>query len=112
MMKVLLYNPPMPYSGKSHKQTPLGLCYLSSAIKDKVKCVVFDGNVQEGFSKYVTDFKPDIIGISILTATFNSSVRVAKKLKKIVPKCLLIAGGIHPSVFPEETLNHGFDIVI
>lgn len=47
----------MPYEGKSHKQAPLGLCYLSSTIK---YYVVYDGNVLDGFYEYAKDFKPDV----------------------------------------------------
>lgn len=111
-MKVLLYNPPMPYEGKSHKQTPLGLCYLSSAIRDKVDCVVYDGNVLDDFYEYARDLNPDVIGISILTATYNTVICIAKNLKNILPKTIFIAGGIHASVFPEDVLKSGFDIVI
>lgn len=112
MLKVLLYNPPMPYIGKSHKQTPLGLCYLSSSIKDKANCVVYDGNVLDGFCEYAKDFNPDIIGVSILTATFNTVVHIIEKLRTILPNSIFIAGGIHASIYPEEVLKSGFDLII
>ncbi len=112
MLKVLLYNPPMPYIGKTHKQTPLGLCYLSSAIKDIAKCIVYDGNILDGFCEYAKNFNPDVIGISILTATFNTVNQIIKKLKIILPKTMMIAGGIHASIYPEEVLKNGFDLVI
>lgn len=111
-LRVLLYNPPMPYIGKSHKQTPLGLCYLSSAIKDLADCVVYDGNVLDGFCEYAKKFNPDVIGISMLTATFNIVINIVKNLKIILPKTLFIAGGIHASIYPEEVLKSGFNLVI
>lgn len=57
MLKVVLYNPPMKWSSKSHKQTPLGLCYLSRAIKGEADCEVFNGNVLAGFHEYVKKLK-------------------------------------------------------
>ena len=112
LMKILLYNPPMPYEGRSHKQTPLGLCYLSNAIKDIAECFVYDGNVLKDFYRFASEYKPDVMGISILTATYNTVVRSINELKRILPHSYFIAGGIHASIFPEEILKNGFDLVI
>jgi radical SAM superfamily enzyme YgiQ (UPF0313 family) len=53
----------------------------------------------------VKDFKPDLMGISILTPHFNEALRISAGLKEQLPQCLLIAGGPHPSVEPVLTLE-------
>lgn len=112
-MKVLLINPPMPYGIKGHLQTPLGLCYLSSMIMNIAETMVFDCNVSANLEKTILSFSPDIIGISILTPTYKNSIKLLNHLKNLVKKnCFFIAGGVHASLFPEEILKKGFNIVI
>jgi radical SAM superfamily enzyme YgiQ (UPF0313 family) len=55
--------------------------------------------------KAVMESKPNIIGINILTALFPEALRIAQELKKNFPNCLIIAGGVHPSVEPELTFQ-------
>ncbi len=55
--------------------------------------------------KIVNQFKPDIIGINMLTALFDESKNISRALKKDFPNCKIIAGGCHPSVEPVLTLQ-------
>lgn len=55
--------------------------------------------------KGVMEFEPTIIGINILTALFPEALKITRKLKEHFPDCPIIAGGIHPSVEPELTLQ-------
>jgi radical SAM superfamily enzyme YgiQ (UPF0313 family) len=110
---VLLVDPPMPYGIKGHLQTPLGLCYLSSTLSPIAESKVFDCNVSDELENLVSVFQPDVIGISILTATFRNSIVLLKILRSLSKKeCVFIAGGVHASIFPEDMLNNGFDLVI
>ncbi len=63
--------------------------------------------------KAVMEFEPDIIGINILTALFPEALMIARELKENFPNCPIIAGGIHPSVEPELTLqqNQYIDLI-
>lgn len=54
----------------------------------------------------ITAFNPDIVGISLLTPEFASALRVSKIIKDLKPECLLIWGGVHPSILPETCLEH------
>ena len=112
-MNVLLISPNMPYHIKGDLQTPLGICYLSSAVKNIANTKVFDCNVSDNLIETVMNFRPDIVGISILTATYTNAVNILKKIKATVKNdCIFIAGGIHASTFPKDMLDKGFDIVI
>jgi anaerobic magnesium-protoporphyrin IX monomethyl ester cyclase len=55
--------------------------------------------------KEINDFKPDIIGINILTALFNEAQKIAREIKLKYPATPLIAGGVHPSIEPDLTLE-------
>lgn len=55
--------------------------------------------------KIVDDFKPDMIGINMLTALFDEAEKISCELKKKFPNVITIAGGVHPSVEPELTFK-------
>lgn len=51
--------------------------------------------------------KPYVFGISCLTASITRGHDIAKQIKEILPEAIIIFGGIHPTVLPEDTLNTG-----
>jgi len=53
----------------------------------------------------VDEFKPDMIGINILTALFDEAKKISCELKKKFPDITIIAGGVHPSVEPVLTFQ-------
>lgn len=55
--------------------------------------------------KIVTEFKPDIVGINVLTALFDEAKRISCELKKKFPNLTIIVGGPHPSVEPRLTFQ-------
>lgn len=57
--------------------------------------------------------QPYIFGISALTASIHRGYEIAKLLKGLYPECVIIIGGIHPTVLPEEVLAHSeIDLVV
>jgi anaerobic magnesium-protoporphyrin IX monomethyl ester cyclase len=55
-------------------------------------------------SREVDSFKPDVIGVSLLTAHFEEVRGIVAHLKKRYPAIHITVGGPHPSVEPEVTL--------
>lgn len=56
---------------------------------------------------------PRIVGITTLTATCSRAYDLARQIKKIDPQALVVLGGIHASVLPEEALaNESVDLVV
>lgn len=53
----------------------------------------------------IDEFKPDMIGINMLTALFDEAKKISCEIKKKFPNSLIVAGGPHPSVEPELTLK-------
>ena len=63
--------------------------------------------------KTAIEFKPDLIGLSLMTPNSFSGYILARKLKEAFPDTLLIAGGVHPTLLPEEPIvKGGFNIVV
>ena len=57
--------------------------------------------------------RPQIVGLSVLTINSKRAYQLADKIKKIDPKAVVVLGGIHPTVVPDEPLKcKGVDIVV
>ena len=57
--------------------------------------------------------KPDIVGVSVMTPKYGSSLNIARIVKEYNKNIPVIFGGIHPTVLPDETLkNRNVDIVV
>lgn len=101
----------------------IGVEYLSAALKEKGHSVtlIYDPSLFEDlyfhnkllarcFSyentiiEKINNFKPDLIGFSVLSDDFSWSLRVAGALKKI-NTAPIIFGGLHPTLAPEEVIK-------
>lgn len=82
-------------------------------VKDKHEVHIFDQNViAMDFPVLLDDFKPDILGVSVLTGPAIADAvnlsRIAKE--RNIP---VVWGGVHPSVLPEQVLREEYvDFVI
>ncbi|MFA6609424.1 MAG: radical SAM protein [Candidatus Omnitrophota bacterium] len=57
--------------------------------------------------------EPRIVGLSVLTINSGRAYEIAEMVKRIDPKAVVVLGGIHPTVLPEEALSHdGVDVVV
>ncbi len=46
---------------------------------------------------------PDLVGVSLTTPLLASAVRISRAIKGLRPEAKIVFGGVHPSLFPEET---------
>lgn len=62
----------------------------------------------------ITDFKPDVVGISVFTTFAASAFQIAGITKKFNPSLTVVFGGPHATVKAEEVLkiSHDVDYVI
>lgn len=51
-------------------------------------------------------YRPDVIGISIMTVRVAPAFKVASICKDKIPDSIIIVGGPHPTVLPEEVLQN------
>lgn len=99
----VLFVDPAGWQGKSTGNRPypnVGIAYLAAAIQDAGHEVgLIDlNNVQmtdEDIVNKTTLFKPDIVAISIKTATIDSARYVGKLVKSAFPYVKIVVGGPH-----------------
>ncbi len=61
----------------------------------------------------VKNFKPDIVGISVLTVEVPSALKLSRICKEFNPDVPVVWGGVHPTFLPDEVLKYGpVDIVV
>ncbi len=117
MIKTLLI---YPYTGPGLKNysPPLGLAYIAGMLKKKnCKIKIIDFSAinnkikEEEITFIVNDFQPDIIAFSILVTGAKYTYRFINE-KLSFYKGLIVAGGPHCTVLPEEPLKHSVDIVV
>jgi len=88
---------------------PLGLLYLSAMLEKEnfeVKVVdVYDFTFRE-IEKVIVEERPDILGIPCFTETRVAALRLAKLVKKINKKTIVVLGGAHATFFPEQILSN------
>ncbi len=96
-------------------QQPLGIAYLAAVLERQGHEVrLVDAPAMrydiEDIVREVKSFAPDLVGISVTTASFTKAVSVAKEVKAQLD-VTVIAGGPHVTALPHETLqNSCFDI--
>jgi len=90
---------------------PMGLLYLKSHLQQKSGFQVLLWNAQvpsrpglDKLEETINNFAPDLAGVSVNTANWYDALECAKLVKKVRPGTHVVTGGVHMSVYPEETL--------
>ena len=114
MTRVLLINPPSPEQLGSPL---LGQQYVAAALLRRgCEVRIIDAAARyfahdaEWIVREAQAFAPDMIGVALFTRWVWHAYRLVERLHGCAP--LLVAGGAHATVRPEETLAHGFDVAV
>jgi len=106
--RVLLVSPPSS-SFLGAVRPPSSLGYISQALQDNsVEYSGLDMRVNTRFSslkKRIKEFKPDLVGFSLITFQYKMSYELISKVKKLYPNLKTVAGGPHITVLREEVLD-------
>jgi radical SAM superfamily enzyme YgiQ (UPF0313 family) len=108
-MKLLLVSPSHKRGKKilkAIKIPQLSLHILASLTPDDVDITVVDEEIRE--IDFSLDF--DLVGISCMTATANRSYQLSDMYRQKGSKVVL--GGIHPTILPQEAIQHADAVVI
>jgi len=123
-MKALLVNPSSPNIanmntgdfdlpiGSVGKFPPLGLMSIAAYVNTNSghSISIIDSNVKNDNNQCVFDrlsTEPfSVVGITVFTYTFYDVLELAKKIKACYPEIIIVLGGPHILLFPEETLSH------
>ncbi len=101
-MKALLISKPF-------KIEPLGLMYLSSAAKTAGHDVEL-ASTKDDLERKLAEFKPGVVGYSVITGDHNFYLELNKQLKRN-HKFLSVFGGPHPTFFPSIIQEEEVDVV-
>ena len=89
---------------------PLGLGYLASyLIKNKQIVSIFDGTLKnaslDDYVKVISEFQPDLIGISVLTRGHNLAKEMVRTIKKKFSQIPIVIGGTQLTAAPKEVME-------
>jgi radical SAM superfamily enzyme YgiQ (UPF0313 family) len=119
-MKIALVNPSQKAAYgrlKAPVYPPLGLGYLASVLLGKGHRVdILDMEAgkmgMEDFRKWLSDERPGLVGFTCTTPLYHEVLKLSKIVKDEI-QATCVAGGIHPSVLPEEMFRDGdIDIAV
>lgn len=114
--RVLLVNP--SYANTFFKtpmwHPPAGLGYIAQSLQDNgIEYEVIDmslGADPKALIKKILSFKPDLVGISMMTFSYENTYEMISGIKKTYNNAVVIAGGPHVSTLRDVVLKQCPDI--
>lgn len=108
-MKVLLVFAAYKFmKNVTSNQFPLGMGYLAGYLRSKgieVKIVDLRHDKNNQFLSVLTEYDPDIVGISCMTPNQNEAYGVARTVKNKLNNPIVILGGVHATFMYDEILK-------
>jgi len=107
-MKVLLINPRSPYLENAAAYPPMGLLYVAAAL-EREGCKVSLVDLALGKKPYAYALRKmiphdtDLIGLTCVTPNVNAVKAIVNLMPKGIPT---MVGGIHPTIYPQETHDY------
>jgi len=116
-MRVLFVAPRSFNPKQMYREYPLGIGFLGTLLKQHGHEVrIFDQNVEgmedAGLFQLVEEFQPDIVGFSVITPNYPVARQQIRRLKPLHPEVRILAGGIHATLFPDDLIADGADVVV
>lgn len=122
-LNVLLINPPGEHTITADNPAfideergftpPLGLLYVAayaekySPHRVEILDMPVEGVRYEDLAGIIEKKKPDIVGMTALTFTIVDVLKAAEIVKKVSKDIQVVLGGVHPYIYPRETLELG-----
>ena len=90
---------------------PLGLLAIAAEVDPRHELKVLDTvtknmTIQESIN-YIVEFKPDLLGMSIVSRRIYPSIAAFRQIRELMPNLITVAGGPHVNDFPVETMRLG-----
>lgn len=106
--EVKIYNGEVPKKGEgeNHSKYKGGdFIHIMSSHQQYLKNVGDDSFfVWQQLKKSFDEFDPDLVGISVRTPMLKSALKINQLVKSWKKNCLIIWGGSHPTILPEEVM--------
>lgn len=109
-MKICLVIPPACSYGYYARFPALGLLYVAAVLEQLGHKVTYLDCILEGMShndfyNYISELKPDLVGISVFSGTRFSAFECARIAKRISKNITVVCGGPHATVLSKEILE-------
>ena len=116
---IILYNPLPGYSNED-KGVPLSILSIAAPLEHKgYNIKILDAKVHAHDTECIRkalSWLDDAICVGITTMTgpqVKGALNMARAIKREAPEIPIVFGGWHPTLLPEETINHELvDIVV
>lgn len=95
-----------PWQDTNYPQPPLGLATIAAILeREKIPVKLIDANALR--LKDVRDMvkSADVVGITAMTPTIHNAAEVARQVKGVNKNVIVVLGGVHGTLMPDETLN-------
>ena len=110
MLKIALVNPPL-YT--RYPQPPLGLALIGAELeKAGYTVTLLDANAAQLTPEEIPSLVAgvDVIGLTAMTPTISTALKIALLIKKARADIKIIMGGAHATMLPAETMASGPEI--
>jgi radical SAM superfamily enzyme YgiQ (UPF0313 family) len=114
-MKILLIQPQScdPLMDQVYLFEPLALEYLGAGLKlDGHTVEILDARLEPNLEETCRRFQPDLVGLTGFTSHLNIIKGIGTRLKSTYPELLVVVGGHHATVQPEDFNVPGIDVVV
>ena len=120
-VKVALISPPppSPLAFVDYQNPTVGLAILAAVLeKNGFEVTVLDcpavHMAYHHIKQEIASFKPDIVGITSVTPTFTSALKVAHISKEAYSQTLVVLGGPHVTIADDQFIlqNHDVDVIV
>lgn len=79
---------------------------VSKEINDEERYLpINDSDMGKAIINIINEYKPDIIGLSIMEMMYGTAIQITRIIKKKFKNIPIIAGGIFPTLSPEIVMN-------
>ncbi len=114
-MKVLLIQPPSsdPLSDQIFIFEPLALEYLGAGLQlDGHDVKILDARLTPNIDEICHQFQPQVVGLTGYTSHLNIIKDIARRLKAISHELVVVVGGHHATVCPDDLNDPAIDVVV
>jgi radical SAM superfamily enzyme YgiQ (UPF0313 family) len=101
---LLIYPPDSPKTlsnGAINRMEPLALEYVAACFPAS-EVSIRDLRIEPDLIKHLKEIKPALVGITGYTCHANTMLLLASEIKKYDPAIIVMAGGIHASIRPQD----------
>ena len=99
-----------PDFGEEYSRYPwLGVAYLAAVLQEHGYATqIIDAAKYRNYGDFVRDMRamaPDVLGVSVLSVHYDKALHAARLARECLPNLVVVFGGAHATVLPEETVR-------